>query len=754
MREISQGANRGVVSHGAVPVCAVEIAHGADLRIGASMLMALTSYPREDPAQPLTELIAALRRQRQDDVADAIAAQVALDRGDLGDALARLRTAHDGHAPGGSLARLASELAPRLYDAGRLGDTQEAIALGLDAMAPCGGDADELRGSLRVSQTMFIMATGDLDLALQQIDAQLARGPRAAERAWIHRTRVEVLYERHGPRQAEEEVWETVKWAWIAAVIDGAVKPAIAIQSSAYYCLSGLLREQGRFDEAERALDLALWLTPEDATAEKLFYRALIHRDRGELDRAEAGLLAALVGGVGSGADGKPPVGDLVTAIPIELARIRLRRSDVDGAEQALRQAIATIEELRASIPASDGQLIAKYRQGYEELLGILAGRQRWSEALELLARLDAGRFYSDIGAPRSPAVADHELGAAVRSSPNWQPPSSAQGRAPATAAEVLAAWRGRHLVAVFRGGEQLCRLEADATGLHGTCMGAWEPLERAAEALRELPGDVVAARRLGAALIPPGTDRLDLLLVGPIVRAPVAALQDERGLVVARRPLERVLGLLEDVRPLAGDGPARVVGYAGHDRSAVAAEREAAEVGRTLAVRPALGAEATRAVVLAGDARVLHVAGHAHMIEGVPQLELADGDLSADTIAGSPRAPRLVVLASCDSATARDAAGWGSLAAAFLHAGSDGVIASDRAVDDAEAQALMRGFYAADGVHDPARALGLSQAARAAGLAADARPPAATTWAAFAVIAAPPRVPAPPAPPPPPATR
>ena len=100
------------------------------------------------------------------------------------------------------------------------------------------------------------------------------------------------------------------------------------------------------------------------------------------------------------------------------------------------------------------------------------------------------------------------------------------------------------------------------------------------------------------------------------------------------------------------------------------------------------------------------------------------------------------MVLASCESATATDEGGWGSLAAAFLHAGSERVIASDRAVDDEEAQALMRGFYAASGVRDPARALGVSQAARAAALPADARPPAATTWAAFTVIAAPPRVP------------
>jgi CHAT domain-containing protein len=157
--------------------------------------------------------------------------------------------------------------------------------------------------------------------------------------------------------------------------------------------------------------------------------------------------------------------------------------------------------------------------------------------------------------------------------------------------------------------------------------------------------------------------------------------------------------------------------------------------------VPAAVGAAATREAVIGGRGSALHVAGHAHLVDGVPQLELADGALSAEDIAAQTHAPRLVVLASCESAAASDDGGWGSLAAAFLHAGSQRVVASDRAVDDEEAQALMRAFYAAGGLRDPARALGVSQAARAAALPAGAVPPEATTWAAFAVIAAPPRL-------------
>jgi tetratricopeptide (TPR) repeat protein len=724
-------------------VCAAQLAVEPDPRIGASVLTAVSQYPLAGAPERAAGLIARLTERGELAVAAGIAAKLAFERGAFDEALARLRAAHAAGAPGCAVARIATWLAGALYEAGRIGGAQEAVALGLEALAPLGDDGADVRGTLRVVQCMLLAGIGNPGASLDQTDAMLAErpAPTPQQLAWIYRTRIWPLYTRFGPHQAEATAWEAMRQAWIGAFLEGATASANQVQSSALISLATMMREQRRFDEAERALDLAAYFTPDDPTAEKLFFRALIHRDRGDLGRAEAGLRAALVGGAGGGGDGKPPAGDLVAAIPIELARLRRAAGDRAGAEAALRDALGRIEQLRASIPASDGMLIAKHRQAYEELLGLLVEQARWADAFAVLGRLDAGRLVSDIGAPRERSPGRDAAAAGVGTAA-WVPPTSTAPRAPAGAEELLAAWRGRHLVAVFRAGPSLCRLEAEGGALRGACMGESEPLERAAEALREEPSDERAANAVARAVLPDGDDRLDLLLVGPIGRAPIAALRDDDGLVVARRPLQRVLGLLDDASTRTDDGPPRVVGFAGASRQVAAAEREAREVAEQLGVPAAVGAEATRAAVIGGRAGLLHVAGHAHLVDGVPELELHDGSLSANEIAAQPHAPRLVVLASCESAAAGDEGGWGSLAAAFLHAGSERVIASDRAVDDEEAQALMRAFYAAGGLRDPARALGASQAARAAALPAGALPPEATTWAAFTVIAAPPRLP------------
>ncbi|HVV84478.1 MAG TPA: CHAT domain-containing protein, partial [Kofleriaceae bacterium] len=731
-----------VVRASAISQCRALLDEDPDPRVGESVLLALSFYPAEAP-----DLTAALGQRLaelgQPGTAAGVAAKLAFDRDDYDEALARLRDAARRGAPACSVARIATWLAPKLYDAGELGGALETAQLGLDAMEPYAGAGDDVRSTLQLAQSIVIQGIGNVGDALRATDELLAKHPPPVRQGWIHAARITLLYDAQGPRQAEEEVWIAVRWALVSAFHDGEYRIATQVLNSAYHNLAGLELEQRRYEASQRALELAFSLSIEDATAERLFSYAGIDRARGDLPRAEQELEDALVGGgpTTEDADHRPPVGDMVTAIPIDLARVRLQRGDERGAEDALRRAIGRVEELRASIPASDGLMIAKYRQAYEELLGILVGEARWADALEVLARLDAGRLVSDIGAPRERALA-RDAQEPPRT-PMWEPPPSEQPRVAARAGELLAAWRGRHLVAVFRAGERLCRLEAVDGALGGACMGEAAPIERAAEALREDPNDAASGRIVGDAIIPPGTDAVDLLLVGPIARAPAAALRDAHGLVVAHRPVERVLGLLDDERVPPADGPARVIGYAGRQHTAVAAEHEADEVARQLGVPAVIGAAAT-ADALAGGGGLLHFAGHAHLVDGEPALELADGDLPAEAIAARTGAPRLVVLASCDSAAAKDDGGWGSLAAAFLHAGSERVIASDRAVDDDEAQALMRAFYDAGGVRDPARALGVSQAARWAALAADARPPASTTWAAFTVIAAPPRGPAP----------
>ncbi len=78
-----------------------------------------------------------------------------------------------------------------------------------------------------------------------------------------------------------------------------------------------------------------------------------------------------------------------------------------------------------------------------------------------------------------------------------------------------------------------------------------------------------------------------------------------------------------------------------------------------------------------ASGARVLHLATHTSAGPGGPSITLADGELNAREVIGRNLAPELVVLASCATARRRGLGMWGSLGAAFLAAGSEGVLAA-----------------------------------------------------------------------------
>jgi len=155
------------------------------------------------------------------------------------------------------------------------------------------------------------------------------------------------------------------------------------------------------------------------------------------------------------------------------------------------------------------------------------------------------------------------------------------------------------------------------------------------------------------------------------------------------------------------------------------AAASEATAVARALGVAPAIGARATRAqVTAAATARVLHVATHSAVEDGLAAFVMNDGSMSSYEIVAQHIAPRLAVIATCRSQVDDDPEH--SLVAAFLAAGSAGVIGAKRAIDDAEGAALVKAFYVAGGADDPITAL--AQAQRAA--IHNGLPPHA--WAAF----------------------
>ena len=417
---------------------------------------------------------------------------------------------------------------------------------------------------------------------------------------------------------------------------------------------------------------------------------------------------------------------------PWELAFLRAQIAEAAGdritAEAGYRRALAEIAELRSRAAAGDPFSVSRFRQVYDGLIALLADQGRWRDALEVILDLDAGDMLRSF-APASRGTAG----------------DSATGVAGATAArpaidDVLAAWRGRDLTIALAaspreigaGGERVYRIAVRDGAIEGAAIGDAAQASAWAAALYAHPDDRAAAIGLGPLLVPPGaSDRpLYLLLVGTLGRVPPAALRDADGaLVIARRPLARVLSL----RPHGPRAPATAAAAVLADPTGdlVEARREGTASATVLGVRAHVGAEATRAALWsAAGAVTLHVAAHVDDDGTGPTLRLADGPVTSAELVAHGVAPGVAVIAACGAAAATDLEGWGSLAQAFLTAGAGVVIAADRSVDDARTGALMRAFYAEPTWRDdPIGALARAQ------LASDDL----ATAAAFTALAGPP---------------
>jgi hypothetical protein len=388
--------------------------------------------------------------------------------------------------------------------------------------------------------------------------------------------------------------------------------------------------------------------------------------------------------------------------VPFWQGRNEEARGEPAAAERFYRASLVAAEQLRAEAGRLEPHVLVKHREVYERLVGVLARAGRWQDALLVIARLDAGTL--------------------------------ARVEPPRDAATVLDAWRERELVVVVRGGDHAWRLDVRDGAVDGLDLGPADALERSATSLLADPDNQAVATSLGAALL--GNDDssapLYVLLVGQVGNAPLAALRIGDRLAVARRPLLRVLGLTP--RPGREPAGARPIVLGDPRGTLPGAAVEARAVAAALGVEPLLGAAADREAIAQARGGFLHVASHAETTPDGSRLVLADGALAAEEIAAIPTAPATVVLASCGSAAARDLGGWGSLAAAFLAAGSDVVIATSWTIRDDTAAKIVDELYRQGVVDDPAAAL-----ARAQQVLAVRGDIATREWAAFNAIGGPP---------------
>lgn len=423
-------------------------------------------------------------------------------------------------------------------------------------------------------------------------------------------------------------------------------------------------------------------------------------------------------------------------------------RGDFATAEQTWRSAADSMEAWRASIPSSQLRtgLVAHHRHALEAWLDSTASRGDVAGALEVTRRL-IGRVLLD-------RIQQREAGANAASPGAPEPiPAAAGGDSALVDASIDAVVRrletDRELAATLTATPDLRGATHDMvaimSGAHSIwairrVRGSWSvdrvgdrtAIVALVDAYRRLPDGAAAAEQLGAAMFPPATlptagAALVVLLDREFADVALAGLRVGGDFLVQHAPILELLAPALVFAPLPErrwEPPAVIGDAAGNLPSAA---REVAAVAGVLEVEPHVGAGATRnALAAGGRARVLHVATHATLWSGGAALALSDGALTSREIVGRKIAPRLAVIATCQSQIDDDPAT--SLAAAFLAAGAGGVVGVKRSLGDRDGAELMLGFYRAGGAADPLHALAAAQRAAIA----DNRPPHAWATVSF----------------------
>lgn len=488
----------------------------------------------------------------------------------------------------------------------------------------------------------------------------------------------------------------------------GTQSPPPALLEALHMNLAYVERKAREFPRALAELELAKAIG-HDEMAYRL-NRGLVLADMGRLAEARADLEAA---------EAAKPHGEWSWQVPFQRARISALQQDVADAIDSDRRAIEQVATLALSSGAFGPTVIANHREPHLHLIGLLAGDQRWDDVLDVVAAMDGQSLLdsNEISADQAPATL------ALPTRKDAGPLASGAAR------PAVEAWRGRHLTIVVPGGTRVWRLDVADGAVAGYDVGDVLALTDLARKLEIDPADVDAGRQLGQAMLPrvPAATHIELLAIGPLARAPLAALRIGDGPAIARNPLVRAPGMLPRASAKRTKGAAFAIGDPNGDLP------EAANEARKLAARlqgtALIGAQATRkAFANTAGAELLHVAAHTTRRRGGATLELADGPVSLDDIAKLTPAPRMVVLASCGASAGRDDAGNGSLTTAFLDAGAEVVVGTRWSINDAEAGQLVESFYAFGGDRDPVRALVEAQLASKL---------TATTWAAFEVFVA-----------------
>ncbi len=407
--------------------------------------------------------------------------------------------------------------------------------------------------------------------------------------------------------------------------------------------LADLALADDRLDDAEAhiqdAIDVQRDWNPAGIAVPLQLNQSVLARRRGDLPAAAAALDRITFD--------PSPEGRLLVAH--ERGLIAEARGQLDLAERRFGDAVDLVERLRVDGPEeANAAFMEEYREPYESLLALHLRRDDTRRAFATLAQAQ-GRMFLDA---RMMTVADTASAQRFPISDGFRIPGLDQVMASmprsiikdqSSPEAILAAVRGKHVFSYFLADESL---------------------------------------------------RL-LTVVNGEARATSVAVD-----------LEQLQWLIDDFRirpddPMTADALGSVVADTRSDLKHAAIESRF--VVQHTGATPRLGANATvSALWAAANQPLLHVIAHSGVGMRGGYLALADGQVTAADILAWRVGPRLVVLPTCASAATIRTEMWGSLAAAFLAAGSQHVVATLTSVQDRVAADFTRQFYRANGLRDP----------------------------------------------------
>lgn len=499
------------------------------------------------------------------------------------------------------------------------------------------------------------------------------------------------------------------------------------------------LAEQERIDDAQQHLENATLLASDNQKErERMWVAAQIAYRRNDLALASslAARYFALLGG-----DDAVDRDDQIDVATLQ-ARIDLQRGDLERTELWARRAVEQVEGVRREQSALELRpwVLTKRRAPYELRFTALA-RSHQVEAAAMVFNEWQGRTVQDaLARPAPPAALDRPgIAEQVARLAEWlHEVSQSPFTRSSDESAVLSTMRGIDLLALIVADGDVWRLTANHGPPRLSRLAPLAEIKGRIEWFRDHPTEVEPAAALGALLLPDDSfvatrDVLHVIVDGQLGALPVAALRHGATPLIKMRPIVRVLRLPETpCVHVTRSGHATVLAVPSRDpadprRKLPGARIEGERVAELLHTTSKTGVAATRAALFAAaNDAVLHIAAHSKL--GGAAIPLADGEVSALEISAHRLAPSLTVLSVCSAATSKDAELAGSLAAGFLAAGSQHVVATLGSVSDPGALEVSTRFYAEGGVADPARALAAVQSALA-------NKPDNTDWPFFTVF-------------------